>query len=85
MVEELDIDLPLDLQTENESGLPYALLAHARHPERIAEGEWIIVGSPNVNAVARVIEVRNGIVEVEPLHGPARKWLHLIHRPARTA
>lgn len=85
MVQELDIDLPLDLQTENESGLPYALIDQARHPERITEGAWIIVGSPNVNAVARVIEISNGIVEVEPLRGPARKWLHLIHREAASA
>ncbi len=78
MVEELDIDLPLDLQTENEAGLPYALLENARNPERIREGAWITVGSPNVNAVARVITIDNGIVEVEPLHGPASKWLHLL-------
>lgn len=77
----VDIDLPLDLQTENESGLPYMTFDRARHPERVVVGNWIVVGTAEVNAVARVVDIDdNGVVEVEPLPGPASKWLHLLHR-----
>lgn len=80
MSEYVDIDLPMDLQTEDETGLPYASLSRANHPGRIIEGAWITVGSQTVNAVARVIDLDGGFVHVEPLPGPARRWLHLLHR-----
>lgn len=74
----IEIDLPVDLQTEDETGLSYASMERATRPERIKEGAWIVVGSPEVNAVARVIDIDGGWVHVDPLPGPATRWLHLL-------
>ncbi len=85
MSDQPEIDLLLDLQAEDETGLPYTFVNRARHPERIIEGAWVVAGSPSVNAVARVIDIEDGIVHVDPLPGPASKWMHLINQRRQSA
>lgn len=74
------LDLFVDLQGMDETGLPWGFLTDAADPGAIVEGEWIIAGSSTVYAVARVIDIDRDIVHVQPQPGPARKWLHLLHR-----
>lgn len=81
----LTLDLIVDLQGMDETGLPWAFQNEATDPARVVEGGWVIVGTPAVNAVARVIDIQGGIVHVEPLPGPATKWLHLIPRSPQLA
>lgn len=52
-----ELDLRVDLNTEDDAGLPWAFLREARDPALIREGAWIIVGSGNVRAVAQVAQV----------------------------
>jgi hypothetical protein len=67
---ELEIDLVLDLNSEDESGLPWSFLDEARDPSLIREGAWLIVGEGTVRAVAQVIEIEGDIVRVRPVPGP---------------
>lgn len=52
-----ELDLPVDLNSEDESTLPWGLLSEAREPGSIVEGAWIIVGSGRVRAIAQVAEI----------------------------
>ena len=77
---DIELDLPVDLQTEDESGLPWGLLREARDPELITVGRWIVVGSPDVLAVAQVAEVVGAVVRVRLLPGPVGSHLHRLGR-----
>ena len=73
-----DLDLVLDLNSEDESGLPWALLDEAPHPEVGHEGAWLVVGQGAVRAVAQVVEIEGNIVRVRPLPGPVSKHRQLL-------
>ena len=76
--EALRVDLVVDLNSEDDSGLPWTFLDEARDPAIIREGAWIIVGEGSVRAVAQVIEIDGEIVRVRPLPGPVDKHRHLL-------
>ena len=38
-------DLELDLNSEDDTGLPWGFVDEADDPSRIREGAWIVVGS----------------------------------------
>lgn len=73
-----DLDLVVDLNSEDESGLPWTYVDEARHPELIQEGAWLIVGEGNVRAVAQVVEIDEDVVRVRPLPGPVSKHRQLL-------
>ncbi|MDP3972253.1 MAG: hypothetical protein Q8P61_04985 [Candidatus Nanopelagicales bacterium] len=81
------LDLFLDLQGMDETGMPWGFLKDASDTSRIYEGAWITVGSSTVYAVARVIDIvteeTGDIVHVHPQPGPGQNWLHLL--PATAA
>lgn len=72
------LDLPVDLNTMDETGLPWAFLKRAADPTRIVPGTHIIVGAGKVRAVATVVDVVDGIVHVRPLRGPVSQHRHLL-------
>ncbi len=76
------IDLVVDLNSEDDSGLPWTFLDEARDPALIREGAWIVVGEGSVRAVAQVIEIDGEIVRVRPLPGPVDKYRHLLSHVA---
>lgn len=73
-----DIDLVVDLNTMDDSGLPWAFLDTATDPSRIVPGRQIIVGSGEVRAVATVVDIDDGIVHVQPMRGPISRHRHLL-------
>lgn len=73
-----DLDLVLDLNCEDESGLPWALLDEAPHSELVHERAWLVVGQGSVRAVAQVVEIDDNIVRVRPLRGPVSKHRQLL-------
>jgi hypothetical protein len=73
-----ELDLVVDLNSEDESGLPWAFVDEALHPELVREGAWLVVGQGDVRAVAQVVEIDDGIVRVRPLPGPVRKHRELL-------
>jgi hypothetical protein len=74
----IQLDLVVDLNTMDDTGLPWAFLDDAVHPTRLVPGAYIIVGSGEVRAVAQVIDVDNDIVHVRPLRGSAASNAHLL-------
>jgi len=73
-----DLDLLVDLNTIDETGLPWAFLKRAAAPDRIVPGTHIIVGAGKVRAVATVVDVVDGIVHVRPLFGPVAQHRNLL-------
>jgi hypothetical protein len=69
MSDQLEVDLIVDLNTMDDSGLPWAFLDEAPHPERIVPGSYVVAGSGAARAVARVVDVEGGIVHVQPVLG----------------
>jgi hypothetical protein len=39
------VDLPVDLNSEDDTGLPWGFLDESQNPSKITEGAWIIAGS----------------------------------------
>lgn len=73
-----DLDLVIDLNTMDETGLPWAFLDAAPDPARIVPGGHIVVGSGKVRAVATVVDIVDGIVHIRPLRGPVSDHRHLL-------
>ncbi|MFN0027537.1 MAG: hypothetical protein ACKV2O_10220 [Acidimicrobiales bacterium] len=74
----IDVDLRVDLNTEDDTGLPWAFLEDARDSALIREGAWIVVGSGQARAVAQVAQIEGNLVWVRPLPGPVSRHRHLV-------
>jgi hypothetical protein len=72
------VDLVVDLNSEDESGLPWSFIDEARDPGLIVEGSWIVVGEGTARAVAQVAEIDGRVVRVRPLPGPVERHRHLL-------
>lgn len=68
----------VDLNGEDESGLPWAFLDKARDRSLVREGAWLVVGQGKIRAVARVVEIDGDVVRVQPLPGPVGKHQQLL-------
>jgi hypothetical protein len=75
------IDLVVDLNTMDDTGLPWAFIERARNRVLIRPGNHIVVGSGSVQAVAVVADVTDGIVHVQPIRGSVEKNRHLLTSP----
>ncbi len=73
-----ELDLRVDLNTEDDTGLPWAFLRDACDPSIVVEGAWLIVGSGKVRAVAQVAQVAGDLVWIRPLPGPVSRYLRLL-------
>ena len=78
MATPVQLDLVVDLNTMDDTGLPWALLDDAIDRNRLVPGAYIIVGSGKVRAVAQVIDVDNDIVHIRPLRGSVASNAHLL-------
>lgn len=80
---ELPIDLTVDLNSEDDSGLPWTFMDEALDRSLVVEGAWLVVGGGSARAVAQVVEIEGDIVRVRPLPGPVERHRHLLaHRVA---
>jgi hypothetical protein len=62
------IDLFVDLNTEDETGLPWSCVDLATDPSVVVPGRVIVVGSGSAVAIAQVIDVGiDGLVHVRPI------------------
>jgi hypothetical protein len=75
----VQLDLVVDLNTMDDTGLPWAFLDDAIDRSRLVPGAYIIVGSGKVRAVAQVIDLDNDIVHVRPLRGSVASNAHLLN------
>ncbi|MBO3084119.1 hypothetical protein [Cellulomonas fengjieae] len=76
------VDLPVDLRSEDDSGLPWGPFRKARDLERRHKGAWIVVGSTRTQAVAQIADIDGGIVRVRPLRRPVSRHIALLAEPA---
>ena len=61
------IDLVVDLNTMDETGLPWAFLDRATNPALIQPANIIVVGSGAVWSRAEVVDITGDVVHVRPL------------------
>ena len=79
MATAVDVDLRIDLQTMDETGLPWTFLDQAPDPSRIMPGRHIVAGSGAAVAVVVVVDITDeGIVHVQPLKGSVASNAHLL-------
>ncbi|MEZ5380756.1 MAG: hypothetical protein R2754_03050 [Microthrixaceae bacterium] len=73
------VDLRIDLNTMDETGLPWAFLDEAPDPSLIVPGNHIVVGSGAAVAVAVVVDITDeGVVHVQPMRGSVASNAHLL-------
>ena len=64
----MKIDLFVDLNTEDETGLPWSYVDQAVDPSVVVPGRLIVVGSGSAVTVAQVVDVGiDGLVHVRPI------------------
>ena len=76
------VDRPVDLNSEDDTGLPWGFLDESQNPSKMTEGAWIIAGSSRTKAVARVVDISDGIVHVRPLLGSVASHRSLLRSMA---
>ena len=83
MSDTIRVDLPVDLNTMDDTGLPWAFLDRAIDPtaSRSVFTSW---WDRLALAVAQVVDVADGIVHVRPLRGSVASNAHLLD-PRRIA
>lgn len=73
-----DLDLVVDLNSEDGSGLPRAFIDEAHRPELIREGARLVVGQASARALAQAVEIDGNVVRVRPLRGPVSTHRQLL-------
>ena len=78
------VDLVVDLNTMDETGMPWAFLQEAPNPDRVVPGAYVVAGSGAARAVALVVDIVDGIVHVQPMRGSvaSNRQLLTTHRTA---
>ncbi|HEY8653379.1 MAG TPA: hypothetical protein VIL87_09820 [Dermatophilaceae bacterium] len=72
------VDLPVDLNGEDDTGLPWGFLDESHNPSKISEGAWIIAGSSRTQAVAQVVDISDEVVHIRPLPGSVASHRSLL-------
>jgi hypothetical protein len=74
-----DIDIEIDWNEEDDTGLPWTFLDRARDPSRVVPGAYLVAGRGSAVAVAEVVDVDDhGVVHLRPLKGPLSANAHLL-------
>lgn len=74
----IDVDLRVDLNTEDDTGLPWAFVSDARDTALLQEGAWLVIGSCSTRAVAHVVQIDGELVWVRPLPGLISEYRELV-------
>lgn len=74
-----EIDLLIDFNSEDDTGLPWTLISEARDPSLIVPGRCVIAGAGSAVAVSRIVDVdENGVVHLFPIKGSVEDNRHLL-------
>ncbi len=80
----MPIDIDVDWNTQDDTGMPWTLLDDATDLSRIVAGAYVVAGRGTAVSVAEVIDVgKDAVVHLCPLPGPASANGHLLSTPAR--
>ena len=81
------VDIPADLNSEDETGFVWTFLDKADNPSVIRPGEVVVAGSPLTPAVCEVVDIVNKpagtIVHLRVLPGTIEQYRRLLTRAAR--
>jgi hypothetical protein len=73
------IDIYVDWNTQDDTGLPWTLLDEASDPSRIKPGSFVVAGHDQAIAVVEVVDVgEDGVVHVRQLPGPVSANAHRL-------
>lgn len=73
------IDLPADLNAQDDDGLGWSLLREATEPAKVRVGLYVVAGNSQAAAVVRVVAVDDdGQVHFVVLPGSVKKNAHLL-------
>ena len=79
----IEIDLPSDLNSQDDDGLGWAILSEATAPDDVRPGIYLVAGNTQAAAVVRVVAVDGvGQIHFSILPGSVSKNAHLIRRTA---
>jgi hypothetical protein len=73
------IDLPADLNAQDDDGLGWSLLREAPDPSKVHIGNYVVAGNAEAAAVVRIVVDDDGQVHFAILPGPVKKNSHLLH------
>ncbi len=77
----LAIDIDVDWNTMDDTGLPWTFVDAATDPNRIVPGAFVIAGRGNAIAVAEIVDVGDdGVVHLRDVGGSVKDSLHLLPR-----
>lgn len=72
------IEIDIDWNEEDDTGLPWTLAGRAANPDAIRPGRHVVAGRGTAVAVAEVVDRdEDGVVHLRPLPGPVADHLHL--------
>jgi hypothetical protein len=78
------IDIPADLNTEDETGFVWTFLDEATDPTMIRPGEVVVAGSELTPAVCEVVDPvekpAGTVVHLRILPGSVEQYRELVHR-----
>jgi len=78
------IDIYVDWNTQDDTGLPWTLLDQAVEPSRIVPGAFVIAGHGDAIAVAEVVDITSdGVVHLRDIGGSVAENVHLLAPRAR--
>lgn len=73
------IDIDIDWNTQDATGLPWTFVDQAADPSRIVPGAFVVAGRGTAIAVAEVVDVdAEGVVHLRALPGPISANVHLL-------
>jgi len=77
------IDIDVDWNEEDDTGLPWTFVDAAPEPAKIVAGAFVVAGRGTAVAVAEVVDVGDdGVVHLRPLPGPVSDHRHLLKTSA---
>lgn len=80
------IDIDVDRNTMDDTGLPWTFVDEAADPSKIVPGTFVVAGRGTAVAVAEVVDVGDdGVVHVRDVGGTVKENLHLVRRGKRVS
>lgn len=73
------IDLFVDFNTEDDTGLSWTYADSSHDPSRIVAGRYVVAGMTGSEAVVQIVDVgQDGLVHVLPVPGSVEENRHLL-------
>ncbi len=78
---DVTIDIDVDWNTMDDTGLPWTFVDEAADPSKIVPGAYVVAGRGTAIAVAEVVDVvDDGVVHLRDVGGTLEDNLHLLRQ-----